>query len=56
MYHNIQLCSPDDVCHGTEVEADRTYEEVELKTPFTREHNVAYSTTYTTVAALTHRN
>ena len=36
-----------------EVEADRNYEEVEL-TPFTMEHNMAYSTTHTTVAALMH--
>ena len=64
MYHNIQLCSPDDVCHGTEVETDRNYEEVELEadrnyeevelTPFTMEHNMAYSTTHTTVATLMH--
>ena len=36
-----------------ELEADRNYEEVEL-TPFTMEHNMAYSTTHTTVAALMH--
>ena len=33
--------------HGTEVKTDRNYEEVKhiVETPFTMEHNVAYSTT-----------
>ena len=47
-YHNIQTPAGD-TGHGTEVETDRNYEEVKhiVETPFTMEHNVAYSTTTT---------
>ena len=45
-YYNIQTPAGD-TGHGTEVETDRNYEEVEqiVEAPFTMENNVAYSTT-----------
>ena len=51
-YANIQSSAGEfvDTAHGTEVETDRNYEEVKhiVETPFTMEHNMAYSTTSTT--------
>ena len=49
LYNNIQAPAGD-TGHGIEMKTDSNYEEVELnaETPFTMEHNVAYSTTTTT--------
>ena len=48
-YNNIQAPAGD-TSHGMETKIDRDYEEVKhtVETPFTMEHNVAYSTTTTT--------
>ena len=51
-YDNIQSLTRDfgDIAHETEVDTDSNYEEVKhiVKTPFTMEHNMAYSTTTNT--------
>ena len=48
-YDNIQA-PPVYTSHGMETKTDSNYEEVKyiVETPFTMEHNVAYSTTTTT--------
>ena len=57
-YDNIQSLAGEfgDSAHETEVETDSNYEEVKhiVTTPFTMEHNMAYSTTTltSTTAAL----
>ena len=56
-YDNIQSLTGDfgNTVHETEVDTDSNYEEVKhiVKTPFTMEHNMAYTTThYSTSAAL----
>ena len=58
LYVNIQSPTGDftDTDHGTEMQTDGNYEEVKhtVETPFTMEHNMAYSTTThtSTTAAL----
>ena len=54
-YNNIQTPAGD-TSHGMEAKIDRDYEEVKhtVETPFTMEHNVAYSTTTTTTTTTTH--
>ena len=56
-YANIQSSAGEfgETGHKTEVETDSNYEEVKqaVETPFTMEHNVAYSTTSTTTTTHT---